>query len=189
MLFDQHKKNPSAHSNLSFRDQHLWPEDIQQLGLMLFHRTFDKKPSVSKNISPLFYTFTEQLVECHHLRELEQNFDRRLLLSRMVSDPDTDTASLVTKIPFHKDGTILQMLHLVFIEQRDNNWFLCVEEPDWKHIQLPPPPNWKPTIEGFNTRSSKNKDPKPMGLGNWFSKSRFFDLSPLPTASEYMEFQ
>ena len=189
MLFDQQQKMLSTHSNLSFRDQHLWPEDIQQLGLMLFHSTFEKTPSFSENISPLFYTFTDQLVERHYLREIEHKFDRKFLLSRMVSDPEIKTASLVTKIPFYKDGTIIQMLHLVFIEQRDNNWFLCVEEPDWELIQLPPPPNWKPTIEGFNTRSSQNKDPKPMGLGNWFSKSRFFELSPLPTASEYMEFQ
>ena len=78
----------------------------------------------------MFYTFTDQLVECHHLRELEKNYDRRFLLSRMVSEPETETASLVTKIPFYKDGTIMQMLHLVFIEQRDNSWSLCVEEPE-----------------------------------------------------------
>ncbi len=189
MLFDQPKKITSVHSNLSFREQHLWPKDIHQLGLLLFHRTFEKTPLISKQISPLFYTFTDQLVECHHLRELEKNFDRKFLLSRMVSEPETETASLVTKIPFYKDGTIMQMLHLVFIEQRDNSWFLCVEEPDWDGIQVLPPRNWKPAAEDFHMRSSKNKDPKPMGLGNWFSKSRFFDLSPLPTSSEYMEFQ
>ena len=188
MLFNQ-QKITSAHPNFSFRDPHLWPQDIQQLGLMLFHRTFEKKSSVSKNVSPLFYTFTDQLVECHHLQELERNFDRRLLLSRMVSDPETKTASLVTKIPFYKDGHVMQLLHLVFIEQRDNNWFLCVEEPNWEQIKIPPPQNWKATVEGFNMRSSKNKDPKPMGLGNWFSKSRFFDLSPLPSNIEYTEFQ
>jgi hypothetical protein len=202
MLFKQNNTTAMT-SNLSFRESHLWPKDAEQLGLMLFQRTFEEDKNAvlnvnrrtmsdgidTKTFSPLFYTFTEQLVECHHLHELERHFDRRFLLSRAVSSKETDMAALVTKAPIYKDNQVIQLLHLIFVEQRDSNWFLCIEEPNWKNPNVSPPRNWKPKPEGFNTRSSKQKNSKPIGLGNWFSKSRYFDLAPLPPFSGANAFQ
>ena len=210
MLFSTQKQihNSIPSSQILFRDPLLWPQDIKALGESLYHRTFfpidvsidmmQEPPAKQQIHSPLFYTFTEDLVESYDLRTLETTIkanteiDQRFLLSHIVSDHDIETAALVTKIPFHNEHHVLQMLHLVFVEQRNNAWALCVEEPNWtvlKEKSIEPPPNWTPIEEGFRIKCSKNKHPKPIGLGNWFSKSRFFALSPLPTLHDTTDFQ
>ena len=56
----------------------IWPQDIESLDKSIYHRTFDSHPVLPKHpkiieVFSLFYTLTEDLVDCHNLPTLEKN--------------------------------------------------------------------------------------------------------------------